>query len=363
MKHNRLKFGLRWKLNLLMGAVVLITMGLFEGLGLYGERQILINARAQYLAQLTQQLAWILQSSSDQNLQNLLMNYERGLNGELDRGQRAVILNARSRVVAATNPQLVGTVMDQAEAFQTYRLINTDTPARVYVQNTTRMFASLSLMLPAADPRSESQPLTVTIAAPLDDIRGELRRSLLTHLVHLIVTAVALAIVTNIALSMFVLKPIRRLLAGMRRMERGTWTDDIPVKTTDEIGRLTRGYNVLGRNLEIKVRCLVRAEKLASVALAAIHWNRPLQKPVERIRGSAEYLCRNNAFDSESAHAVGKIFDQTDRILAISEKFNRDFATQVESEGSSGEKSNSTSQHAGVSPGQPQAKASEVVHI
>jgi hypothetical protein len=37
----------------------------------------------------------------------------------------------------------------------------------------------------------------------------------------------------------------------------------------------------------------VRAEKLASIALVAIHLDRKLKKPIEQIRGRADYLCRN----------------------------------------------------------------------
>lgn len=44
MRGHRFKFGLRWKLNLLIGAIVVVTMSLFEGLSLNRERQLLINA-------------------------------------------------------------------------------------------------------------------------------------------------------------------------------------------------------------------------------------------------------------------------------------------------------------------------------
>ena len=364
MKRRRLKFGLRWKLNLLMGAILLVTMSLFEGMGLYRERQMLINERAQHLEELAQHLAWVMQSAGDQNQQSLVANYERGINGDRDLGQRALILDAQSRIIAATNPQLVGAVMDESGALQSYQKMASETPARIFVQRTARMVVALSVIIRGNESRPEDQHLTVLISGPLDDIRESLRASLVTHLFHLLVTALALAVVTNLALSVFVLKPIRKLLAGMRRMERGEWTSDIPVRTNDEVGKLTRGYNALGRNLELKVRCcLVRAEKLASVALAAIHWNRELKKPIERIRGSADYLCRHNLFDGESAHAIGRIFDQTEMILALNEKFNRDFARQVDSEESHGEKNNGASQDSGVSPRQPQGKTPAVAHI
>lgn len=362
MKRRRFKFGLRLKLNLLIGTVVLLTMIVFEGVSLYRERQILIDARAQQLEQLAEHLAWMLEAPGDQDRQSLVTNYERGINGDRDRGQRALVVDVHSRIVAATNPQSVGTVMNEAEALKGYDIMPSDGTTRTYVQDTVSMVVALSLIVDGGDSRQQGQRLTVLISGPLDDIRSTLRASLLTHLAHLLVTALALGIITNLALSLFVLKPIRKLLLGMRRMERGEWIADIPVRTKDEIGRLTRGYNALGRSLEVKVRCLIRAEKLASVALAAIHWNRELKKPIERIRGSADYLCRHNAFEPESAHAIGRIFDQTEIILAISEKFNRDFSKQVETEEGHDENTGSNRDSASR-PRLPEPNTPTVAHV
>ena len=332
MRDRRFKLGLRWKLNLLIGAILLVTMSLFEGLSLRHERQMLISARAQHLEELAHHLAWVVRNDGEQNQQNLVFNYEQAINEGSTYGYRALILNGEGQVLAATNPQLVGTVMDEQRLLRSYEKLAGDTPAQVFVQGTAQMAVALPIVMRSVGSVAENKSLTVLISGPLDDIKESLKTSAMTHVFHLVITAVAMAVVTNLALSAFVLRPIRKLLAGMRRMERGEWTKDLPINSSDEIGKLTSGYNALGRNLETKVRCLVRAEKLASVALVAIQWNRELKKPIERIRGSADYLCRHNAFDSESAHAIGRIFDQTDRILGLSEKFNRNFSAQFESE-------------------------------
>ncbi len=327
------KLGLRWKLNLLMGGVLLVTMSVFEGLVLRHERQMLIDSRARHLGELAEHLAWVMRGAGDGGRQGALADYERGINGERDRGRRALVLDAGSRVVAASDPNLLGVVLDE-ERSRDYEKLDTGTPARVLLHDTTRMVAGLPVI--AGGRPSDDRRLEVLISEPLDDIRENLKTSLVTHLLHLLVTTLAMALITNLALSAFVLSPVGRLLAGMRLMERGEWTSDIPVGADDEVGELTKGYNALGRNLESQVRSLVRAEKLASVALAAVRMNAQLKRPVERIRGSVEYLCRHNAFAGESAHAVGRVFDQTAGILAVSEKFSRDFSAQVEAAGEDG---------------------------
>lgn len=360
MKKRRFKFGLRWKLNLLIGIVLVATMSLFETLNLRNERQMLIDARAQHFEELAQHLGWVLRNGGGQDQQNLIFNYERAINGEGQWAYRVLILDPQGQVIAASNSSLRGTVVDLQTMLKSYEKLPGNTPAQVFVQGVTQMVVSLPLVTPA-DPYQQKSVM-VLISGPLDDIRQSLKSSLMTHVAHLLITALAMALVTNLALSKFVLRPIRRLLAGMRRMERGEWTRDVPVRTNDEIGKLTRGYNALGRNLETKVHCLVRAEKLASVALVAIQMNRELKKPIERIRGSADYLCRHNAFDSESAHAIGRIFDQTERILGLNEKFNRDFSAQFELEENRDEKRNGSSRKPDGGSGKP-AGASAVTHL
>ena len=363
MNKRWFKFGLRLKVNLLIGAILLLTMSLFEALSLRHEKQMLIDARSQHFEELAQHLAWVLRNDGRQDQQSLVFNYERAINGDGKWEYRVLILDREGQIVAASNPALIGTVMNEQTMLKSYEKRAGNGPGQVFVQGTAQMIVTLPTIVRSDGSGVDDRSLVILISGPLDDIRESLKTSVITHVFHLLITAVAMAAVTNLALSAFVLRPIRRLLAGMRRMERGEWTNDLPVRTTDEIGKLTRGYNALGRNLEIKVRCLVRAEKLASVALVAIQLNRELKKPIERIRGSADYLCRHNAFDSESAHAIGRIFDQTEKILGLSEKFNREFSTQCESEENRDEKRNGSSGKPGGGPGKPPAGASAVVHL
>ena len=362
MKKRRFKFGLRWKLNLLIGIILLVTMSLFETLNLSNERQMLIDARSQHFEELAQHLGWVLTNAGGQDQQNLVFNYERAINGEGQWAYRVLILDRQGQIITGSKPELLGTVIDLQTMLKRYDKLAGDGPAQVFVQGVTEMVVSLPLVVRTDQPGGEKS-LVVLISGPLDDIRESLKTSLMTHLAHFLITALAMALVTNLALSAFVLRPVRRLLAGMRRMERGEWTRDLPVRTNDEIGKLTRGYNALGRNLETKVRCLVRAEKLASVALVAIHLNRELKRPIERIRGSADYLCRHNAFDSESAHAIGRIFDQTERILGLSEKFNREFSARVESEENRDEKRNGASREPNGGPRKPPVESATVAHL
>lgn len=86
----RFKFGLRWKLNVLIGAVLVVTMVIFEGMSLHHEKGLLLSARAHHLQELAQHFGWVVQRADGQNQQNLVMDYERALNRSENHDYRAL---------------------------------------------------------------------------------------------------------------------------------------------------------------------------------------------------------------------------------------------------------------------------------
>lgn len=321
----RLRLGLRFKLNLVIGTVIVGSVFLFDGVSIVHERQFLIDQKAHEIENIAEQLSWMIQHSPGDSLSELTARYEQGLNDRGNGTYRVTLINARSEIVASANPRLIGAILNERKAWQGYEKISTNDPEEILVHGTTGMLAALPIEVRSESGQSSSA-ITILILNSLDDVREKLSVSLLTHSLHLIVAGLTIVLLVNTALSRFVLKPVSAVLSDMSRMQKGELASDLPVRSSDEIGELTRGYNSLGRNLEASVFRLVRAEKLASVALVAIHLNRELRKPIEAIRSSTELLCRRNIFDAESARAAGRIFDQTDNIAAISEKFNHDFS-------------------------------------
>ncbi len=328
--------GLCWKLNLLIGTILVVTMGLFVALDLYHERQALITSREQQLEEMVQHFAWLVQSTGSSDSQGLVINYEHSINSHGRSDYRVFLLNERSEVTASTNPRLKGTVMDERSLLQRFDKKVSDTPIKIFIEDTAQMVVTLPVAAPSPDHDETRATFTILISASLEDIQKSLRVSLITHTFHLLITALGMVLAINLALSRMILQPIRNLLAGMKRMQQGEWASDLPVKTRDEIGEFTRGYNALGRNLEQTVHQLVRAEKLASVALVAICLSRDLKKPIRKIRDSIQFLSRRIAFDVETARTVGCLLDQTDQMYAICEKFNQDFSEQVEASALSG---------------------------
>lgn len=87
------------------------------------------------------------------------------------------------------------------------------------------------------------------------------------HVIHAVVTVLALAIVLNILWYRLFIRPLEVLLRNINAMRLGTWSGTIPVEREDEIGQLSRAFNDLGAQLTVTVQQFAAASKLSAMAL------------------------------------------------------------------------------------------------
>ena len=102
----------------------------------------------------------------------------------------------------------------------------------------------------------------------LDNVRSDMRqlaansivgtRAYQMHVVEigvvLLVIAALLGLVVAAAITMGLVRPVRRLLAGTAAVEQGVLDTMIPVTSTDEIGRLTHAFNTMVGELRVKAQ-------------------------------------------------------------------------------------------------------------
>jgi adenylate cyclase len=102
----------------------------------------------------------------------------------------------------------------------------------------------------------------------LDNVRSDMRqlaanaivgtRAYQMHVVEigvvLLVIAGLLGLLVAAAITMGLVRPVRRLLAGTAAVEQGVLDTVIPVTSTDEIGRLTHAFNTMVGELRVKAQ-------------------------------------------------------------------------------------------------------------
>ena len=118
------------------------------------------------------------------------------------------------------------------------------------------------------------------------------RRSLVMHGLYAVALVVLIGFGVNATLSRFVLEPIDRIRDGIEKMERGHWRMPRQPATQDEVGRVVESFHLLGLRVDAIVQQLLRAERLATLALVAQKMTTHIEPRVQRIAAAVGDLHR-----------------------------------------------------------------------
>jgi HAMP domain-containing protein/HPt (histidine-containing phosphotransfer) domain-containing protein len=86
-------------------------------------------------------------------------------------------------------------------------------------------------------------------SVPLADVLAE-GREVRVRTAYGAIAATLLALVLGFALSTTLVRPLRALTEGARRVGAGDWNTEIPVTTNDELGELATAFNAMTRNVQ-----------------------------------------------------------------------------------------------------------------
>jgi two-component system NtrC family sensor kinase len=136
--------------------------------------------------------------------------------------------------------------------------------------------------------------LAVTI--PIEEFKKEaiaIRQSVVQ-----VVAAIVLltALVVGI-LSYNLLRPVRRLVAATERIAGGDLSQEITVKSNDELGLLTQSFNHMMSNLREIQTELIRSEKLISMGRLSAGIAHEIRNPLNAMKGAIIHLQRRKPGD------------------------------------------------------------------
>ena len=115
-------------------------------------------------------------------------------------------------------------------------------------------------------------------------------RTLAIHAAYAVVLLSLVALGVNVALWRFVLRPVDRIQERIEQMERGYWRMPAPPVGQDEVGRVVESFHMLGLKVDALVMQLLRAERLATLALVANKSTTQLEPPIQRIDAAVGHL-------------------------------------------------------------------------
>jgi len=143
--------------------------------------------------------------------------------------------------------------------------------------------------------------------------------------------AVAVAVLTGLVLQRQVLRPLARLMEGIRQVGEGHPGPPLPVERGDEFGRVAAAFNEMAERLEAARRKLLeetertldlerqlsQAETLAVAGKLAAAFAHEVGTPLNIVSGRAEFLLQSLPSDDPRRRDLGGIIDQIDRISGI----------------------------------------------
>lgn len=179
---------------------------------------------------------------------------------------------------------------------------------------------------PAAGAPAEPGPVDPT-ASPA----AAVRRSAVIHAVYAIALLSLIAIGLNTALSQFVLKPIALMDDDIENLERGRWRLPVRRAGRDEIGRAAERVQSMGLTVDALVGHMIRAERMATMALLARRMTAQIEPRVERIAAAVSRL--NERADGSGRDAEGEIATASAEILMAVRDLNRACEANLSSTG------------------------------
>jgi signal transduction histidine kinase len=136
--------------------------------------------------------------------------------------------------------------------------------------------------------------LAVTI--PIEEFKKE-ANAIRQNVVQVVVAIVLLTALVVGILSYNLLRPVRRLVAATERIASGDLSQEIAVKSKDELGLLTQSFNRMVRNLREIQSELIRSEKLISMGRLSAGVAHEIRNPLNAMKGAIIYLQRRKPGD------------------------------------------------------------------
>ena len=342
-----------------LGVTLTATLAAFAVLVVRQERAQLLAAAGEHVTQLSDVIArstrFAMMQARPDYVHNIIMDVAR--QESIDRVR---IFNKDGVIIDSTLAFEIGHRVDRkaegcSQCHQSERpLEGLPKRDRVRVFQTAdgkRMLAAMEVIRnepSCANAACHAHPLGQTVLGvldivyPLDAIEANLRTSGLTIGVLSLAFVLAASLVVSLLVHRLVYVPLRDLDAGAKRIAAGDLDERIPVRKTDEFGRLAGSFNAMtaalktsraeleqwARTLEERVaertRALraaqaeaARGEKLASVGLLAAGVAHELNNPLTGVLTFSSLMRKKVAAGSPEAEDLDLVIRETKRCAAI----------------------------------------------
>jgi signal transduction histidine kinase len=168
--------------------------------------------------------------------------------------------------------------------------------------------------------------LAVTI--PMDEL-GKEALAIKWRVIEVAAIIFVFAVFGVSVLSYYLLRPVRELVAATNRMAEGNLNQEIPLRSRDELGDLTRSFNHMVKNIARIQNELIRSEKLISLGRLSAGVAHEIRNPLNAMKGAIVHIQRRRPGDPLIAEYTHLVSEEIDRLNFFVTEFLH-FARQPE---------------------------------
>ena len=154
---------------------------------------------------------------------------------------------------------------------------------------------------------------SLAVSIPIEEFKKE-AKTLRKRMLEVVIITLLLAGFVVVILSYHLLKPIKRLAVATERIAGGDLAQEIPVKSSDEMGMLTRSFNRMVENLRRMRDELLRSEKLIAMGKLSAGVAHEVRNPLNAMKGAIVYLQRRRSGDALILEYTGLILEEVERL-------------------------------------------------
>lgn len=295
------ELGIRGKLNLGVGLVVLGSALVFGSAYALGERATILGEKHEHLAHVASLARLSFEGTSAETLPDRIAEFGQHLSEATGTPHDIRIVDSAGRTLVASEPRPSGAGVPASE-----------------IGLWTSLFPSSMLGEIPIRVGSAARPARLIVEESLEGVPSDLGAAFLRHVAFAVVLFGLTAVSTSLLVHFLIVRPVRELAAATERFgTSGVWEPYSPtVRRRDEVGVLCDRFAELSRRL----LSAVRDERYGSAHLVALGVERGLDEPVQRAKLELALLQAELPAGSEQLERCAELGGCIDEIVEVCQR-------------------------------------------
>jgi signal transduction histidine kinase len=166
-------------------------------------------------------------------------------------------------------------------------------------------------------PLLDGSDAMLVVLKETSDVAQAKRAVTIPFMVIVVVIAILISLISHLV-TRTITSPLQKLARASRKLAAGDWNAMVEIKTSDEVGELSRTLNEMARELRRGEEKLLRSEKLSMTGYLAARVAHDIRNPLFSIKMRAQMICERmppECGDRASLEPILKDIEQVEWVV------------------------------------------------